>query len=70
VTATLRIKQVKSANGASPSQRDTLRTLGLHGIGTVAEQPDNPATRGMVKAVSHLVRTEGEPAVAEAANGG
>jgi large subunit ribosomal protein L30 len=55
---TFRIRQVKSANGANPSQRDTLRTLGLHGIGTTTERPDEPHFRGMVKAVSHLVEVE------------
>jgi large subunit ribosomal protein L30 len=54
----LHIKQVRSANGANPAQRDTLRTLGLHGIGTTAERPDEPNFRGMVQAVAHLVEVE------------
>jgi large subunit ribosomal protein L30 len=54
----LQIKQVKSANGANPAQRDTLRTLGLHGIGTLVERPDTPAFRGMVRTVAHLVKTD------------
>ena len=56
--AALRIEQVKSSNGASPAQRDTLRTLGLRGIGTSTERPDEPNFRGMVETVRHLVRVE------------
>ena len=59
--ATLLIKQVKSSNGASPGQRETLRTLGLRGIGSTTERPDDPVFRGMIKAVSHLVETEPDP---------
>ena len=53
--ATLRITQVRSSNGASPAQRDTLRTLGLRRIGSTTERPDEPNFRGMVDAVRHLV---------------
>jgi len=54
----LRIRQLRSANGTDRSQRETLRTLGLRGIGSSSTRPDNPATRGMVSKVSHLVTTE------------
>jgi large subunit ribosomal protein L30 len=53
--ATLRITQRRSANGTSPSQRETLRSLGLRGIGKSVERPDSPQLRGMVVAVGHLV---------------
>jgi large subunit ribosomal protein L30 len=53
--ATVSIRQRKSSNGASPRQRDTLRTLGLRGIGSEVERADGPALRGLVDAVSHLV---------------
>jgi large subunit ribosomal protein L30 len=49
------ISQRKSANGAKRRQRDTLRSLGLHGIGSSVERPDSPQLRGMIKAVAHLV---------------
>ena len=52
------IRQVKSANGASPRQRDTLRTLGLHRIGSMVERPATPQFQGMVRTVRHLVEIE------------
>jgi large subunit ribosomal protein L30 len=58
MASVLQIRQVKSSNGANPAQRDTLRTLGLHGIGTTAERPDEPHFRGMVQTVAHLVQVE------------
>jgi large subunit ribosomal protein L30 len=58
--ATLRITQHKSANGANPRQRDTLRTLGLGKIGRTTERPDDPAVRGAIHAVRHLVKVDSE----------
>jgi large subunit ribosomal protein L30 len=52
------ITQVKSANGANGKQRDTLRSLGLRGIGKSVEREDSPQLRGMVHAVRHLVNVE------------
>ena len=52
------ITQVKSANGANGRQRDTLRSLGLRGIGKSVEREDSPQLRGMVHAVRHLVTVE------------
>jgi large subunit ribosomal protein L30 len=54
----LLIKQVKSANGTNGRQRDTLRSLGLRGIGKSVEREDSPQLRGMVHAVRHLVVVE------------
>jgi large subunit ribosomal protein L30 len=54
----LLITQVKSANGTNARQRDTLRSLGLRGIGKSVEREDSPQLRGMVHAVRHLVRVE------------
>jgi large subunit ribosomal protein L30 len=56
--ATLRITQFKSANGANPKQRDTLRTLGLGKIGRTTERPDEPTVRGAIYTVRHLVKVE------------
>jgi large subunit ribosomal protein L30 len=52
------ITQTKSSNGANGRQRDTLRSLGLRGIGKSVERPDSPQLRGMVHAVRHLVTVE------------
>ena len=56
--STLVITQVKSANGTNGRQRDTLRSLGLRGIGKTVERPDSAPLRGMVHAVRHLVIVE------------
>jgi large subunit ribosomal protein L30 len=55
---TIRIKQVRSGIGFEDSQKRTLRALGLEKLGKVREVPDNPAIRGMVATVSHLVVIE------------
>ena len=54
-TKNIRIRQVKSSIGAKPSQRATLRSLGLRRIRHEVEQADSPAVRGMIKKVEHLV---------------
>jgi large subunit ribosomal protein L30 len=59
--STYLIKQVRSANGSNSRQRDTLRSLGLRGIGKTVERPDSPQLRGMVHAVRHLVIVEEKP---------
>ena len=56
--ATLTITQVKSSNGASRKHRDTLQTLGLGKIGRTVEREDHPTVRGLVHAVSHLVKVD------------
>jgi large subunit ribosomal protein L30 len=54
----VKITQVKSSNGANKPQRETLRSLGLRGIGKSVERPDSPQLRGMVHRVRHLVKTD------------
>jgi large subunit ribosomal protein L30 len=51
----LRITQRRSTSGTTPSQRETLRTLGLRGIGRTVERGDSPELRGMIRVVEHLV---------------
>jgi large subunit ribosomal protein L30 len=58
MAGTLRIRQVRSANGSSRRQRDSLRTLGLGRIGRSAERPDDPTVRGLIASVRHLVVVE------------
>jgi len=55
-SARLRITQVRSGNRKPEGQRATLRALGLKHHQDTVIQPDNPAIRGMVFQVQHLVR--------------
>lgn len=55
---TVRIRQVRSGTGFDKTQKATLRALGLEKIGRVVERPDNPAIRGMVAKIPHLVVVE------------
>ncbi|MGH2962724.1 MAG: 50S ribosomal protein L30 [Solirubrobacterales bacterium] len=56
--ADVTVKQVRSANGISPRQRDTLRSLKLGRIGRSATLSDTPEVRGMLRSVGHLVEVE------------
>ena len=51
----LRITQVRSGVGKPHGQRATLRALGLKHHQDSVVQPDNPAIRGMVFQVRHLI---------------
>jgi large subunit ribosomal protein L30 len=53
--ADVELKQVRSSIGASPAQRDTLRSLKLGKIGRTASQKDSPQLQGMIRVVEHLV---------------
>ena len=53
--ATIKIKQIKSKICAPADQKRTLVALGLRKISQVVEHEDNPALRGMIKKVHHLV---------------
>ena len=62
VAKQLEIRQVKSGVGAPHDQRATLKALGLRHQRSVIQQ-DNPAIRGMIFKVRHLVEvteTEGQ----------
>jgi len=54
-SGTVRIRQIRSPIGHPPHQRRILAGLGLRRIRHEVEQPDNPAIRGMVDKISHLV---------------
>jgi large subunit ribosomal protein L30 len=56
--AELLLKQVRSANGASPKQRDTLRTLKLGRIGKEVRRTDSEHLQGLLRKVEHLVTVE------------
>jgi large subunit ribosomal protein L30 len=54
----LLVTQVRSAIGAKPKARGTLRALGLGRIGQSRTLPDRPEIRGMIARVPHLVLVE------------
>ena len=54
----LKITLIKSTIGAVPKNRKTVEARGLRKINHTVEMPDNPAVRGMVRQVRHLVKVE------------
>jgi len=60
---TLKATLRKSPIGAIPSVKATVQSLGFRRMNQTRELPDNPAVRGMLKAVNFLVAVEGEPYV-------
>ena len=51
----IKVRLVRSRIGCTPVQRKTLAALGLRKIRMEKEFPDNPAVRGMIERVKHLV---------------
>ena len=56
--ANLKITLTRSPIGYNETQKRTARALGLTKMHKTVEQPDNDQIRGMVKAISHLVKVE------------
>ena len=56
--ANLKVILVKSPIGAVPKHKKTVEAMGLRKVNKTVELPDNAATRGMIKQVSHLVKVE------------
>ncbi len=54
----IKITLRRSRIGSSPRQRQVLRGLGLRRISSSVLRPDDPAIRGMVAKVAHLVEVE------------
>jgi len=52
------VKQVRSACGSSPRQRDTLRTLRLGRIGKQVTRTESEHLDGLLRKVEHLVTVE------------
>ena len=52
----LKIRQTRSAIGSKPSQRQTLRALGLGRPGSNVEREDSPQLHGQLRAVEHLIK--------------
>ena len=63
----LRVRLRKSPISYTAKTRGTVRALGLHRLHETVELPDNPAIRGMVRAVRFLVEVEAVPAPSPAA---
>lgn len=57
-TKMLRVTYSTSSIGVEFDQKDTVRRLGLRKLGQTVELPDNPAVRGMLHKVRHLVTVE------------
>lgn len=57
---TIEIVQVRSGICTPDNHKRTLRALGLRRMNQKVVRPDNPAVRGMVAKIPHLVRVVGE----------
>lgn len=55
---TIRVTLVRSPIGYTKDQKATVKALGLHRMHQTVEQKDNPAVRGMIQKVIHLLRVE------------
>ena len=56
--ASIKVTLVKSLIGRKDDQIATAYSLGLKKIGDVTVQPDNAATKGKIKKITHLVKVE------------
>jgi len=56
--AELKVTLVKSTIGSKPKHKLTVQALGLKKLHQTVVQKDNPAIRGMVQSVRHLVTIE------------
>ncbi|WP_195576698.1 50S ribosomal protein L30 [Paenibacillus sp. 1001270B_150601_E10] len=56
--AKLQITLVRSLIGRPENHRKTVNTLGLRKLNQTVVHNDNPAIRGMVNQVTHLVKVE------------
>jgi len=54
----LRVTLVRSGINRPEKHKRTIKGLGLSKMGVAVTLPDNVAVRGMIRAVSHLVRVE------------
>ena len=56
--AKVKVTLKKSLIGHPETQRKTVRALGLRKINSVVDLPDNPAIRGQLHKVEHLIQVE------------
>ena len=55
---TVRVTLVRSPIGYTKDQKKTVLALGLRRMHQTVEHEDNPALRGMIRKVIHLLRVE------------
>jgi large subunit ribosomal protein L30 len=55
---TVRVTLVRSPIGYTKDQKKTVLALGLRRMHQTVEHKDNPALRGMIRKVIHLVQVE------------
>lgn len=58
MAGTLKVTLVKSMVGRPEKHRRVLRGMGLTKLNRTVELKDTPTIRGMINAVSHLVKAE------------
>ncbi len=58
IRSALKVTWTKSAIGYAENQKRTIAALGLKRLHQTVEHPDNPAIRGMISTVPHLLRVE------------
>jgi large subunit ribosomal protein L30 len=54
----IRVTLVRSTIGYTKDQKATARALGLRRLHQTVEHNDNPALRGMIRKIIHLVQVE------------
>jgi large subunit ribosomal protein L30 len=55
---TVRVTLVRSPIGYTKDQKKTVLALGLRRMHQTVEHQDNPAVRGMIRKIIHLLRIE------------
>jgi len=55
---TIKVTLVRSPIGYTKDQKATVKALGLRRMHQTVEQTDNPAVRGMIQKIIHLVKIE------------
>ena len=56
--AKLKITQIRSRNGATKRQIDTLASLGIRRMNHTIVLEENPVSKGMIDKVLHLIKVE------------
>ena len=56
ISGKIKIQYYRSVIGYSRKQKDMIKSLGMTKLNQTVERPDNPAMRGIVAKVPHLLR--------------